>query len=178
MKVYKTQENGAQSFRIVVSKTLVTIYEGDGGGKTYEKEVMKTKYLRIIPGIDNAAKLFGPRYRFKQNGNTVLIQVSKQKYLYVADTGIREWTLPGDQIIKLYSPTGNSMVPYPFAISAKGRVYLMLENAVTTVSKKPKQDYYGEYYGHLKGDLKFEKGTMNIKLLHVSPIWKRWYKVD
>lgn len=175
MKVYRTQDNGMQSFRITVGKTYATIHEGDGNGKAYGKEVMKVKYVRVIPGIDNAAKLFGPTYKFKRKGNTVLIQVSKQKYLYVADDEIQEWTLPDDQVVALYSPTGNSWVPYPFAVTKKGYVYLMKTGAVTTVSRKPGQDYYKEYYGHVRGDLKFTKKAMKIVSLHVPASWKRRY---
>ena len=90
---------------------------------------------------------FGRRYL----GNSILLQVSKNKYIFI---GYKIYSfLTNVQIVKFVSPVGNSTVPYPYAINSKGYYYFMLANKSIDVAIVPrgfKNDPYDYYYSNTK----------------------------
>lgn len=110
-------------------------------------KIMQTKYINIFVG-DNDLKF--DDYEMKKGegrGNSILLQTGKNKYIYIGD-GIRSFTTKnGDVIKKYYSPVGNNVVPYPYAVGEK-YVYFMLGNVHQPVEDFDlKKDAYMQYYG-------------------------------
>ena len=62
----------------------------------------------------------------KFDGNSILLNISNNKYIYICDI-IQEFT-SYSKIIKFVSPVGNNDVPYPYAVDDKNNTYLFSEN--------------------------------------------------
>jgi hypothetical protein len=84
-------------------------------------------------------------------GNTILLQISKNKYVII-DSGVHEFTTK-DEIIKFFAQIGRNDVPYPIALS-KEYVYFMLDMVYIPRELFPKmkegefEDAYGYYHGN------------------------------
>lgn len=165
-----TQHNGDYKYLINIDNNIIKIYKRtienyvvDNDPRDYDT-LIKTykKWDCVILGIDNAKKLYGPNYKFKLDGNSVLIEKSKGNYVFVGFQ-IYEFNIK-DNIIEYYSPTGNSFVPYPYAIGEKN-TYLMLDSVYINNKDRITQDPY-EQYLNLKNKFKIPySGEFNIKLI-------------
>lgn len=82
---------------------------------------IKTFFVSLSPKtrMTTFSRGFGPKFK----GNSILVQISRQKYLFIESTIYSFQT--SDPIQEFYSPVGNNDVPYPVAIGTKF-VYLML----------------------------------------------------
>jgi hypothetical protein len=152
MKHYYIHDNGGTPFRVSVDKTNLKIFKGnfeEDAGWDYDdkgKEIfsMKTSsYKKLFVGRDNVENF---------NGNSLLIHVKENKYIFVG-MYIYEFSTPDDEIISYFSPVGNNDVPYPFAIGRQN-TYLMIEdvylpNKLLEGYKKDREFYpYDAYYGY------------------------------
>ena len=112
---------------VVVYKTKVV----DESARHWEYErgnkVLTTPYERIFVG-DNLLK--DPNYAELgwAKGNSLLLQISNKRYVYVGDCVFSFEPVDGDVIVKYYSPVGNNDVPYPYAVGKK-YVYLMWDKS-------------------------------------------------
>lgn len=59
-------------------------------------------------------------------GNTILLQLTSDTYMYIGESVKTFKVAPGDEIVAYKSPIGNSAVPYPYAIGKK-RLYLLMD---------------------------------------------------
>ena len=98
-------------------------------GDKYEKttKVLTTPYERIFVG-DNLLK--DPHYEEAgwAKGNSLLLQISDKRYVYVGDCVFSFEPVDGDVIMKYYSPVGNNDVPYPYAVGKK-YIYFMWDKS-------------------------------------------------
>jgi len=155
VKTYEIHSNGTTPFvveddgkGITVFKTVYAkgVYEADA--YTLGKQVVHQAYKKIFVG-DNDLKLSAYEKKGWAKGNSILVQISANKYMYVGDKIYTFESL--DTIQSYYSPVGNSDVPYPWAIGTN-HTYLMLD-AVTIPSKFIdilEKDPYQVYYGFVK----------------------------
>jgi hypothetical protein len=130
----------------------------------------KWTYINKIKTYKNPIKVFigkSPKNEFtkfegrfgkKLDGNTILLQIEKERYVFIS-LGIIEFTIKNDEIIEYYSPIGPNEVPYPIAISNKN-IYFMLEMKYIPIENfsnmNNKSESYLYYYG-IKGDEKLSK---------------------
>jgi hypothetical protein len=142
-------------------------------------KIMQQKYINIFVG-DNDLKLSD--YDLKKGegkGNTILLQTTKNKYIYIGD-GIRSFTTINCDIIrKYYSPVGNNVVPYPYAVGDK-YVYLMLNNVYQPIEDFDlKKNAYMQYYGwhiNLKNIKNYFKKFKDRQIEYpVKVLFKRFY---
>ncbi|CAJ1334537.1 unnamed protein product, partial [Effrenium voratum] len=78
------------------------------------------------------------------DGNTLLLQKSATKYIFV---GHCVFSFEAEAEICSYSsPVGNNDVPYPFAVDKHGRSYLLLEQVVLKDVPEGESDPYRYYY--------------------------------
>lgn len=99
--------------------------------KYFDQLVYEVKNpMKVMPGKSplNSMTEFsggdGPEF----DGNTVLIQVSKNRFVFIGP-GISEFTLDANEKIKTFlSPVGNNSVPYPY-IETNKSVYLFLDDS-------------------------------------------------
>ena len=110
---------------------------------------------------DNEITKFGGEYGKKFDGNSILLKISKNKYVFIGSE-VYEFNTDYDTIIKYYSPVGNNDVPYPFAYGNKN-IYFMLhkkfvpyENA-SELNNRTKTDAYM----HLKQTHTEERKLLN-----------------
>lgn len=101
----------------------------------------------------------GPEYR----GNSILLELADhsgaaKSYVHIGESVRTFQTLPQTgrpqqhrpSIVQFVSPVGRSGVPYPFAVDALGRIYLIAEDAVLAAppySPRVIRDPYAFYYG-------------------------------
>lgn len=121
----------------------------------------------ILNDMTQLLNTFGKEF----DGNTILLHLSKNTYVYIGD-GIYEFNIPlNDEIINYYSIIGNNDVPYPVAIGKK-YLYFLLEGDKTYIdfkffinlNEKQLSNAYSYYYGH-NGDKPLEKYSKKIKNL-------------
>jgi hypothetical protein len=113
----------------------------------YIKHILSFNPIRIFIGKSplNSMTEFsgghGPRF----DGNSILLQLSKTKYVSIGHE-IYSFTT-NHQIVEYISPVGNNDVPYPYAVDDIGQYYLMLDyNILKNIPEDKKEDAYQYYY--------------------------------
>lgn len=160
---YLTHGNGGRPFLVYVGKDSATVYSApnrlDPDSCSYEE--FKNSYTKLVKRFTGVEKKFIPKYpsimmrggkTFERTGNSVLLKV-KTGYVFIGDEIYSFKTK--EEIKKLYSPVGNSDVPYPLAVG-KDNVYLLLDKKYVSKKDFPKgidweNDAYGFYYDSLDG---------------------------
>lgn len=108
-------------------------------------------FKMFFVGTDNARSLYGPSYKYKQDGNTVVIHLKESNYMFVSRDIWKFDVTDGDEILEYFSPTGNSYVPYPYAVGVNN-TYLLAEikdgscpfiKNEDLINKDPYKQYYG-----------------------------------
>lgn len=152
--------------KIIVSENTVGNFKQSAF--VYEIE----EYEKIFIGVDNA-HTFGDCWKFKRDGNSVLIHVKNGKYIYINEN-IKCFDIGNDEILEFYSPTFNSYVPYPYAIG-RNRTYLLLENCPFIENEKLKRDHdpYDHYYNNDKKYGNVAKVCDGILGMANIAIWNR-----
>jgi hypothetical protein len=133
--IYHTHCNGDCPYEVSITGTDVTVKRRDkntyGVNATYRGDpILEIKnYIKKYIGDDN--------------GNTVLIETEPKHFTYIGDSIYNFVTI--DDIIAYISPTGNSDVPYPYAIGTTN-TYLMLEQSFIPNNLVVSNDPYNQFY--------------------------------
>ena len=144
IKTYDIHDNFSVPFTAMVSSTPKTIKVVEN--KT-NKKILDTKYTNIFIG-DNS--LNESEYKIKGKGsigNTILVEVSKHKYIYIGSEIYSFET--NEDINSYYSPIGNNDVPYPYAIGGKLTYFMLDKKTVPSTLINSKEDGYGQFYGFI-----------------------------
>jgi hypothetical protein len=151
--IYKIHENGEIPFLVYDYGTKVDIYKHTNNTS---KKILDLKYKKIFIG-DNMLKFSGYAAKTRYKGNTILLEISPNEYVYIGNQ-IKAFETKLDDIIKRYvSPIGNSDVPYPYAIG-ENFTYLMLENKyIPNEFVDLTKDVYAQYYGFDKKNISNKK---------------------
>ena len=114
---YNIHDNGSVPYIVHDDGKKIQIFKTDikTDSDLPMEKYLDIKYKKIFVGKDN---------NNKNTGNSLLLQISKNKYIYVGSS-IYMFQID-DTIISYKSPIGNSDVPYPYAIGTK-YTYLMIE---------------------------------------------------
>jgi hypothetical protein len=91
------------------------------------------KFVKIFIGKSPKIPMteFSGGYGSAFDGNTILIQLTIYKYIYIGNPEIYTFTTPNKDIIKTYkSPVGNNGVSYPFAFGEKYLYYMPFKKYV------------------------------------------------
>jgi len=115
-----------------------------------DQSIYKTTYKKLFVG-DNM--MHDPESepcctKFSK-GNSILAQISSQKYVYIGEQIYTFETVAGDIIESYDSPIGNNDVPYPVAIG-KTHLYFLLDAVAIPRSffrVEKGTSLYGQYYG-------------------------------
>jgi hypothetical protein len=151
MPIYSTLDNGGRPFKVVVQKTLVTVYKKDEDVAAYTRVVGMYKLsppkTRVWVGRSSG--------KFAETGNSIVVQNGTQ-CVFIGHE-VYEFSLEaGDSIQAYYSLVGNNSVPYPVLRGTKN-VYFMLDKKFVALDKlhdHPRtkgqwENLYGEFYGHI-----------------------------
>ena len=142
---YYTHYNGTRPRLVDVSKKIVRIYQQSDNNDdyTFTKEY---KVLKVFIGKS-------PKNGKKFDGNTILLQIGKYKYVYIS-YDIEEFSTP-DDIISYYSPVGNNDVPYPIAFS-KNNTYIFNDlYLLNSVKYMANNDFFDKKYKTEKQKLEY-----------------------
>ncbi len=110
------------------------------------------------------------------DGNSILLQITKDKYVFIGLTIVEFKLVKGDTIANFYSVVGGNDVPYPVVIGTKN-VYFMFDFKYVPVDKFPsftKRDQlnaYLHFYGQSKIGKPLEKDAK--KMVGVKILQKR-----
>jgi hypothetical protein len=188
-KKYMIHDNGGRPFLVYVNSKNIYIYKIDEDyiiDPEYDyknplnnswmytimvKEYKNVKKVYIGKSILNKSTKFSDGHGKKYDGNTILVQLSNNKYVYIGEY-IKEFKLD-DEIVKYYSTVGNNDVPYPIILGKKN-VYFMLDFKYVDRKLFPDNmndiewsDCYSYFYGQNGSALeKYAKSIKNIKLIH------------
>lgn len=111
----------------------------------------------LLPGVDDAAERYGPGYQFRRDGNTLLVlRRGVLMWAHFAPATDRLdlrpvpllFDTPAGEILGYFSPTGNSLCPYPF-VECADCYLLVLGDAVVLKRDYEGADPYTHYYSRL-----------------------------
>lgn len=165
---YRTLNNGAHAFTVHASpasnKIEITLPSG--------KSVLRTVYQRLFIG-DNVL----PDTQYAKSGtypgNSILAQLDAKKYLFIGDE-IYSFSLKDDTIVMYYSPVGNGMVPYPYAVGEHHTYFMSDKECVPNHLLDPKLDGYAQFYGYkMKSGITEKKMEASKKSFSVKIIQKK-----
>lgn len=169
---YLIHDNGGRPFLVKISDKKIDIYTIDFDYTCVTMNDIKDDIYIYDHSITGFEKVFigksplNPMTKFsgghgpKFDGNSILVKMSKNKYIYIGSEIYSFNTT--DEIIKYTSPVGNNDVPYPFATGTK-RTYLMTENVyINNDDLKNLDNANEEYYSE---DNKIDKHTFAIKMI-------------
>ena len=148
--IYEINDNAAFPFVVFDYGGRVDIYnnhfnETNNKGELKNK-LMDVKYDRIFVGDND---LNDPYWTFKRGiakGNTILLQTSKDKYMFIGKGILSFSTKNGDTIRKFYSPIGGNYDSFPYAVGDK-YVYLLNDKKYAPVSEfDVTKDVCKQYY--------------------------------
>ncbi len=71
--------------------------------------------------------VFSGAHGEKFDGNSILLHIRDNEYVFI---GCKIFKFYSDNIVKFVSPVGNNDVPYPYAITENGHVYLLIEDVI------------------------------------------------
>jgi hypothetical protein len=162
-KSYFIHDNGGRPFLVYVQpNNEVFIYKKDETYQIDESELShqpknnRWMYIKLVKNYKplktfigksplNEMTKFSGGYGAKFTGNTILLQISKDKYVHIGSE-IKEYTIK-EQIVKYVSPVGNNDVPYSYGIDKDNVYYLFGENvSMKDIPKEYKNDPYEYYY--------------------------------
>lgn len=176
-KMYTIHDNGGEPFVVEDLGGKVAIYKNKFDQQTEEysidKKLMDVPYKKIFVG-DNDLGYPGYAPKGEGKGNSILLQLTKEKYMFVGWNICTFDVVKGDEILKYYSPIGNNDVPYPFAVGRK-YTYLMIENVYLPNELLDfSKEVYAHYYGHLSEEgmpsIKKEARSMRMKVVVKRPM--------
>jgi hypothetical protein len=176
MTIYYIHDNGNRPYKVEIDKTNVKIYRNINSDFEYEEKEFKTfkpKKIFIGKSPKNKMTILSGGHGKKFDGNTILLQIKKNNYIYI---GSKIYSFKTDsEIIDYKSPVGNNDVPYPYAIDMNGYYYLMIENVKLKVTNKYEDCYYYYYQANLiTPDLAFKtspifySGILDFKINNES----------
>jgi hypothetical protein len=195
---YLTMDNNGRPFLVKFNKTtaLILVQPTKKLFVLQKDRIKKWTYCELVKRYDNIKKVWvgksplTPATKFsgghgaKFNGNSLLIQLTNTRIVYVGEFAYEFDLMPQDGIDFYSSPVGNNSVPYPVLVGKKW-VYFMsdcnavlrrhVEDLVPIVNKPAKDifnDAYWYFYGHhidnlpknmQKGNVALEKKAKSMK---------------
>jgi hypothetical protein len=176
-KKYSIHNNYDEPFIVYINGLNIIIYKNyyecddkpSGRVFTDDDIILKQKCKEIFIGKSFLNKMteYSKGYGKRFDGNTILVRISDNKYIYISN--IIYSFITKNKIIKYFSPVGNNDIPYPYAIDDKGYYYLFLDNIIVKnmplYYKNEPYEYYYDYIQHIPSSdvLSYTTIPKNIK---------------
>lgn len=119
--LFRTHFNGGKAFDVTVRKggKSVTVHENTGARKQ-----------RLLFRFENVERVFDGGDVGGDAGSTILLKLEgRRQYAYIGGARLYLFTA-GSEIQTFTSPIRRGDVPYPYAVDARGRLYLLEERVV------------------------------------------------
>jgi hypothetical protein len=165
--IYEINDNASFPFVVFDYGGRVDIYnnhfnEASNKGELKNK-LMDVKYEQIFIGDND---LNDPYWAFKRGvakGNTILLQTSKDKYMFIGKGVLSFSTKNGDTIRKFYSPIGGNYDSFPYAIGDK-YVYLLNDKKYAPIGEFDiTKDVCKQYYCYNTECKKYKTSGLSMK---------------
>ena len=182
MPSYQIHDNGGRPFEVEIEGNDIDVYAMEENHDEFEEweeygedPILQIKGAREIfvgNSPENSMTRFSGGYGPDFYGNSILVKIDCDNYIYIGRE-IYEFNLLDGEVTEYISPVGNSDVPYPYAITDTGRIYLMLEKVyllteeidkyIDSLPQKEREalgevdDPYDFYYGNFLSQTKFKK---------------------
>ena len=165
--IYEINDNASFPFVVFDYGGRVDIYNNHFNEETNKAELNKkligVKYHQIFIG-DNESK--DPYWTFKYGvakGNTILLQTSKGKYLFIGKGILSFSTKDGDTIRRYYSPIGGNYDSFACAVGDR-YVYLLNDKKYAPVGEFDiNKDIIKQYYCYECECKKYKTTTLPMK---------------
>lgn len=122
-------------------RKYIVVDNGDSSAEIYLNDqpvrvlLMRiNSYKKIFVGIDSVEQM---------HGNSILFELDDQSYIFVGMYIYLFHTT--EPILQYFSPMGNNMVPYPYAITSK-HTYIMLGQQVINNIDRNDKDPHTQFY--------------------------------
>jgi hypothetical protein len=149
---YFTHDNGGQPFKVQITKNnKVNVYKQDyiKCKPNYKYKVSYSpKEIFIGKSPKNATTFFSGGYGNDCDGNTILLHISDNTYVFIGDEIYSFESY--DKIVRFVSPVGNNDVPYPYAYDKSNNAYLFSFGGIVVKSND-------ELNQIMKEEIEFEK---------------------
>jgi hypothetical protein len=182
---YFIHNNGGRPYLVYINKKLKTVRIYKESKDFYVEswgEAEPWSYIELVKEYKQIVKIFvgksplnsmtsfswgdGPEF----DGNSILLQLTKQTYVYIGSE-IYKFTTK-DQIKRFISPVGNNDVPYPYAFGTKFCYFFLdwikLSFTPFMKTKEFKDNPYIYYYGHQKFPAREKPKQMTFKIKNIS----------
>jgi len=168
--IYEINDNATFPFVVFDYGGRVDIYNNHYNEATnrgdLKNKLMDVKYEQIFIG-DNESN--DPYWTFKRGvakGNTILLQTSKDKYLFIGKGILSFSTKDGDTIRKFYSPIGGNYDSFACAVGDK-YVYLLNDKKYALLGEFDiKKDIIKQYYCYECECKKYKVMTLPMKIMY------------
>jgi hypothetical protein len=160
-KTYETLDNGGRPFLVDIDGMNVTVFVNEKEDRDYGKRIWSKKVLDVFVGDPKPS--YDDGYQLWNKGTSVLVKIGPERYVFIGNRIFEFSVEKGDTIVKYYTPTGNSAVPYPYAVG-KNNTYIMtsdLEIIPHSIYDPSELDPYDFMFNYLSG--KEYKKLKNIK---------------
>lgn len=153
-KIYDIHDNGGRPYKVVAKDQEITVFKqtliNESAWKDDER-YSKEYTEKVLHIHDFFGYWFGYDSSIREcHGNTILIKVSKNKYITVQQNMYSFET--DDEIIEYVSPIGNNDVPYPVAFGSTN-IYFMLDKQFVPIKEfnqrvniKNTEELYVDFY--------------------------------
>lgn len=155
-KKYQILDNGGRPFTVIIDGNKAYIYKtGYGFDDTNESSknennaefIKEYTYKNIWYGENDKWN----RGKYWKKGNSILLQIGENKYVYIGSKIFAFNAKSGDTINKYFSPIGNSDVPYPYAVGEKYTYFMIEDAAVLNEWLDSEKEPYSQVYGREPG---------------------------
>jgi hypothetical protein len=176
MKSYQIIDNGGIPFIVTVNKSenTVQILKQQSRSDTEDDseltlddytKLKKISYEGIYIGKDpkNFTDEMGETWEKSYEGNSILLKISVNKFVYIGSEIYSFELDDGDKDIKYYSPMGHSGVPYPVLIGKKNTYFMLDKQAVPNEFLDLTKEAYGQYYDTVSHSNKHS--MKNVKII-------------
>lgn len=195
-RIYSTRWNYTTPFLVAVFRDgSVAVHEEimyDAGPCRSKKIAAFNNVTKVFVGKSPRNKMteFSGGYGKPFDGNCMLLQLNEASneytYIFIGKNWVYKFYL-ADPIVRFVSPVGNNDVPYPYAVTESGHVFLPLERVllydVPTDEESP-YELYDKNVIFTKQDLKargiksFYVGGRKTKLRFTPFPYQAFYKLS
>ena len=134
MKHYIIQYNYRNNYVVAVGETRVDVYNFQNNKLCYD--IIDVNPIKVFIGkscLNYMTEFSGARDDKYWDGNTILLQLKENKYMFIGEE-IYTFTTQNDKIIKYISNMGNNNCSYPIAYGEKN-IYLLAKKEYLSYDK-------------------------------------------
>jgi hypothetical protein len=165
--IYEINDNASFPFVVFDYSGRAEIYnnhfnETSNKGELNNK-LMDVKYEKIFIGDNDFNDHYWIFKRGIAKGNTILLQTSKDKYLFIGKGIMSFSTKDGDTIRNFYSPIGGNYDSFPYAVGDK-YVYFLNDKKYAPIGEFDiKKDFIKQYYCYDSECKKYKTFALSMK---------------